>query len=170
MGLLPWTGGVQAATAHAAGYQAGATEPVMTPELMDRLIKRTLAATAKGTLDRSVSGLFALNDGTSNMPAKQLVKRYPGSSAGAENFRGLAFIVPVARPSDVVMLERGELVEVYLTDRTATLIDAGVVDARGARRITRDQAREKYQAVLKVFAKSASALPPAGPGPPRQDN
>src|SRR5688572_15197135 len=130
---------------------------VMTTELMARLHARTLASDkTNAVLNERLSGLFGINDGSKAFPALQIATT---TSDGNKH----AFNVPLkAGYNDIViMLRRPDSVDAYLTDRTAVLRAAAVIDGSGIRKIPIEQAMPKYQLELALFAAEAAKLPAA---------
>ena len=72
-----------------------------------------------------------------------------------------AFIVPIKDGSKdiVIIFARGEVLDVYLTDRSGVLRAAAIFDLAGIRLITNEQAALKYQSEMPLFAKGAEELP-----------
>jgi hypothetical protein len=82
------------------------TEPVMTEELMGRMIKRTLASKKDTVMDMKISGFLGINDGKENMPVRQVSEKVPEGKH--------VFIVPIKEGSKdvVVAFVRSKVVEV----------------------------------------------------------
>jgi hypothetical protein len=135
------------------------TEPVMTEELMGRMIKRTLASKKPTVMNMKISGIFGINDGKADIPVKQVSETVPEGKH--------VFVVPLKEGSKdvVLMFARGKVVEVYLTDKTGVLRAAAIFDLAGIRLITNEQAADKYNAELALFAKGAEQLPPTETSP-----
>jgi len=144
------------ATGWQAPQPAPKADPIMTEELMGRLVKRTLASKLDAVLNMRVSGLFGLNDGKADLPALQV------SMTNADGKR--AFNVPLkAGFKDIVlMFIHDGIGDVYLTDIGGVLRDAAVLDSTGIRRITKVQADVRYKTELGKWAREAVALPPLG--------
>jgi hypothetical protein len=144
-----------------SGLLQSRAEPLMTPELMDRLIARVLTAKNVGVLEKQVSGMLGLNDGTVEMPAKQLQKRIGDVKH--------VILVLLDRPALMFFLVlhekpgEAEYADIYVTDRSTVLRHAMVADVKnGLRRLSLAEAQSNYQAELKIFAAVAAALPPPG--------
>jgi hypothetical protein len=135
------------------------TDPVMTEELMGRMITRTLAAKKGTVMDMRIAGIFGINDGKADIPVKQVSEKAPEGNH--------VFIVPLKEGSKdiVVLFARGEVLDVYLTDRSGILRAAAIFDLAGIRLITNEQAAQKYRAEMERFAKFAEGLPPTGTAP-----
>lgn len=147
---------------HAAqrGLQAANEDhdPVMNAELMARLMTRTLASKKPTVLGKDIAKTFGISDGTADVPVLQVSEPLPEGKH--------LFIVPIQAGSKdvVIVFKRTDIVyyDLYLTDKTGVLRAAAVMDDAGVRLITNEQAAEKYKAELKLFAKLAQELPPAG--------
>src|SRR5688572_15399705 len=100
-------------------------DPVMTDELMGRLITRTLASKKDAEIDMKISGIFGINDGKAHVPVKKIGETAPEGKH--------VFIIPVKEGSKdiVVLFNRGEVIEAYLTDRSGVLRAAAIFDATG---------------------------------------
>lgn len=133
-------------------------EPIISEELMARLITRTLASKKPNTVGTRLSKIFGINDGTVDIPAKIVSEKVPEGKH--------MFIVPTQEGSRdiVIAFKRADNAygEYYLTDKTGGLRAAAVIDDAGIRLITNEQAAAKYKAELELFAKLAKDLPPAG--------
>ena len=135
------------------------TEPVMTEELLARLIKYTRNVEGTGTVSAKICKVLDLCDGT-----KSLTVKLAGTDvADVSHYIGL----PVnADSKDVlIMMQRGTFVEAYLTDKTGRLRAAAVLENGTARLITNEKAAENYKKELSFFAGEAASLPPAGTAP-----
>src|SRR5688500_17580772 len=121
---------------------------VMTTELMARLHARTLASNkTDAVLNDRLAGLFGINDGSKAFPALQI------ATTTADGIKHVLNVPLKAGYHDIViMLRRADSVEAYLTDRTAVLRAAAVIDGSGIRKIPTDQAMPKYQIELALFA------------------
>lgn len=135
--------------------------PIISEELMNRLITRTLAAKLDASISPRVCGIFGLCQPGQSMPAKQLSAKAPEGQ--------YLFAIPLPYNSKDVLvgfLSRTEL-DVYLTDRTGALRAACVDDASGTHLITNGQAAKKYEAGLSLLAELAVDLPPTTSEPVR---
>lgn len=130
-------------------------DPVMTDELMARLIKLAQEQKEPGIIPASICAIFKLCPGTAKMPVKMLE---------TENPEGHFFTMPWATGStDIVILHKHDnVIDAYLTDKTYTLRAAAISDAAGARLILNEKAAEKFKAELSLLAKEAADLPPTG--------
>ncbi len=165
---LDAAGWVAAATASPAAAQptpkaapAPKADPVMTVELMERLIKLTRNQTESGTFSAKLCKIFDLCDGTKDMP----VMLAQGDLTDGDHF----FAVPLKIDSiDILIAVRhGMLIEAYLTDKTGRLRAAAVLEKDGTvHLITNEKAAEKFAAELAQFAKEAADLPPTGTAVP----
>jgi len=132
-------------------------DPVMTEELMARLIKiaHTQPPAEFGAVSRKVCSIFNLCDGSANMPTKVLE---------TENPTGTFFAIPTTPGSkDIFLIKKladGHL-EAYLTDKSFRLRAAAIsISGTPAYLITNEKAAEKFKAVLSHLAREASDLPP----------
>ena len=131
-------------------------DPVMTEELMARLIKYGRGTQGPSRLDKRLCKVLDLCDGTADMALMLL----QGDLTDAEHFFGL----PLDRNSKdvLIMVKRDTVVECYLTDKTGTLRAAAIIENKVAHLITNEKAAEKYVAEMTQYAKEASTLPPTG--------
>ena len=128
------------------------TEPVMTDELMARVIK--FAQKQKpGLLSSKVGAIFNLCDGTAELQAYLLETEHP---------EGHYFCMPLTPGSkDIVIGHKHDgVIEAYLTDKTYKLRAAAISSLEGAHLITNEKALEKFKAELALLAKEAADLPP----------
>jgi hypothetical protein len=132
------------------------TEPVMTEELMERLIKYTRNAKETGAFSAKLCKVLDICDGTQNIPMK-LAK---SDSTDGGHYFGL----PAALDSKdiLIVVKRDTSMEAYLTDKTGRLRAAAISEKGIARLITNEKATEKFKAELALFAKEAGTLPPTG--------
>lgn len=134
------------------------SEPVMDEELMNRLITRTLASKKPAKFSARLSKIIGISDGTADIPVLQVSEPVPEGKH--------LFIVPTQADSKdvIIVFKRADnaYAEYYLTDKSGILRAAAIWDSNGIRLITNEQAAEKYKAELKLFAKLAQELPPAG--------
>lgn len=131
-------------------------EPVMTEELMARLIKYTRGVEGESTLSARLCKVLDLCDGTKELP----IRAAKSDSTDDLHY----FSVPQDPNSKDVLISviRPTHVEVYLTDKTGKLRAAAISDKNGARLITNEKAAKKFKAELSLFAGEAAGLPPSG--------
>ncbi len=132
-------------------------DPVISQELMARLIKRTLASKKEAVIIAQLCAAFDLCDGTGDIPAKQVSTTEPDG----KHF----FSMPIREGSQdiIIALKRTDVTFVYLTDKSGKLRAAMILDpVAGDRMIPNEQAAEKFKAELRLFAKLAQDLPPTG--------
>lgn len=130
-------------------------DPVMTPELMARLIKLADEQVEPGTLGASICSIFKLCAST-DIRVKQIE---------TENPEGHFMMYPWETGSkDIVIIKQNEdkSLDCYLTDKTYKLRAAAIWNSTGAKLIPNDQATEKFKAELSLFAREAADLPPTG--------
>lgn len=131
-------------------------EPVMTEELMTRLIIYIRKVKTTSSINAKLCKIFDLCDGTANMPYMNALS----DSTDGKHYIGMR---PEADSTDVVILVvRGSVMEAYLTDKTGKLRAAAIVDGAGTRLITNEKAAAKYKAEMTMFAGEAASLPPTG--------
>lgn len=136
--------------------QSGITDPVMTEELMARLIKFTLAENGSTVLDKGISKIFGINDGTVDAPVKQVSEPLP---------EGKHYLIVVDGSKDIVIAFKpatGSGVSFYLTDKTGVLRAAALMKDTQSTLVLNEKAAEKFKAEMKLFAKLAKDLPPTG--------
>jgi len=127
------------------------TDPVMTEELMGRLTKYTRNVEGTSTIVARVCKILNLCDGAKDMPLKL---------AKSDSTDGLHYFgVPAELDSKdiLIVVKRDTILEVYLTDKTGKLRAAAISENQIARLITNENAAEKFQAELALFAKEAAA-------------
>lgn len=133
-------------------------EPVMTEELMARIIKLTRDSRDAGSsVTARICKVLDLCDGTKDMPLKIVTS---DSTDGVH-----AFGLPLDPNSKdiLIMVMHDTVVETYLTDKTGKLRAACVLENRIAHLITNEKAAEKFKKELSLFAgEAAGSLPPTG--------
>ena len=145
------TAAAQPATNVSTNQPTTKTEPVMTEELMGRLIKYTRARVKTGTIAAGLCKVLGLCDGTKAMPFKIV------ESDIGDHYFGLP---PESDSKDILFfVVRDKVVEAYLTDKTGKLRAAAVSDDGTAYLITNEKAAEKFKAELALFAKEAADPP-----------
>lgn len=131
-------------------------DPVMTAELMARLIKYTRGVKTRSTIGARLCKMLEFCDGTTDMELK---------AAESEPTEGKHFFATPLDPKSkdvIIIVIRGENEEIYLTDKTGRLRAAAVVEDRVARLITNEKAAGKYKAELSLWAGEGLTLPPIG--------
>lgn len=131
-------------------------DPVMTEELMARLIKRTLASKIDTIIPAATCSVFNLSEAGHDLPAKI----YEGK---ARDGRKHLFMVPVEEGCKDIVIEfvyAAKAADIYLTDKSAKLRAAAHYDGSTIRLILNEAAAEKFKAELAVLAKHAATLPP----------
>lgn len=131
-------------------------DPVMTEELMARLIKFTLTSGKPTVMKKKISGVFEINDGTADLPILQVSEPLPEGKhylmlPSQEGSKDLVFAFKPANGGDVAL---------YLTDKSGVLRAAAIIGATETRLIINEQAAEKFKAEMQLFAKLAKDLPP----------
>lgn len=136
--------------------QTPKADPVMTDELMARLIKLANGMDEPAMADKVICAVFKLCDGTADLPVRQLQ---------TENPEGHYLMIPWAPGSkDMLIVSRNSegTFDCYLTDKNYKLRAAAIATATSARLIPVEKAAAKFKAELSLFAKEASDLPPTG--------
>jgi hypothetical protein len=136
-------------------------EPIISEELMARLIKFTMASDKDAWINPRTCATLGICDGTGNMPVKRIVATQPD---GQHHFMvplkvGSKDIIVAFKLTDIV-------VNWYLTDKSGNLRAAAVLDSTGIRLITNEQAAEKFKAAMQLLAKLAEKVPPTGTAAP----
>lgn len=134
-----------------------AENPIISEELMARLINRTMASKKESGISARTCAAFALCDGTGDIPAKRVSTTEPDG----KHF----FTMPTKEGSlDIIVgLTQNGVTFAYLTDKSAKLRAAAIIDPTGAVRVIPNEgAAEKFKAELRLFAKLAEDLPPTG--------
>lgn len=151
------TAGAQSATNVSTNNPPPKVEPVMTEELMARLIKVTRDQEETGAVSARICKALDLCDGTKDMPMKL------GSSDSTGDGTHYFGVPPQKDSNDIlIMVKRERSLEAYLTDKTGKLRAAAISENGVARLITNEKAAEKFKAELALFAKEAADLPPTG--------
>lgn len=131
-------------------------EPIMTEELMSRLIIFTSTEGANTFMNEKLAGVFGLNDGTKKIPVMQVSEPVPDG----KHF----FMVTTKEGSTDIVLgfkrATGGDTRAYLTDKSGVLRAAAIMSFQGTRLITNEQAAKDYEAEMRLFAKLAKDLPP----------
>lgn len=132
-------------------------DPVMTEELMARLIKYTRALEPISTLTAGFCKALGLCDGTKDIPLKLAESE---ATTDGKHYFGLT-----SDPNSkdvIIVVDRPERTEVYLTDKTGKLRAAAVSSKNGALLISNEKAAAKFKAEMSMFAGEAAGLPPTG--------
>jgi hypothetical protein len=133
------------------------TDPIMTDELMARLIKFTRVDPAIGSMPPRVCAILDLCDGSKDM-ALAMAK---GDRTDFEHY----FTMPLGADSKniiLVVVHNPHLMYLYLTDKTGKLRAAVTSDEKSVRLIMNEKAAEAFKAELSMWAGEALTLPPAG--------
>jgi hypothetical protein len=143
---LGWTG-----SAFSQSTRPAAAGPMMNEELMMRLITYTRDQSDSGsTVTARICKVLDLCDGTKDMPLK-LAK---SDSTDGIHYFGLPLN---ADSGDVlIMVKHDTIIASYLTDKTARLRAAAILENGTAHLITNEKAAEKFNAELLLFAKEAA--------------
>ena len=130
-------------------------EPVMTEELMNRLIKRAKASKRDYSITAETCGIFNLCTPIKELPARQILYKIPEGNH--------MFMVPLKEGStDIVIGFRTETTsELYLTNKAGTLRAAALGDTNGLKLITNEAATEKFKSEMQLLANLATKLPPS---------
>lgn len=131
-------------------------DPVMTEELMARLIKRALESQKDAQISANVCKTLAICDGAADMPAKQISR--------TDNATKHVIAVPLKEGSKdiVTFIKRSDTdIDVFLTDKTGKLRAAAYFDGTTVTLRTNESAADKYKAQMKYLASLANQLPPS---------
>jgi hypothetical protein len=129
-------------------------EPVMTDELLARLIFFARHTRGTGTVNAKICKVLDLCDGTSDIQMRLV------ENDGNDHFFAIA---ADGDSKDILfMVRRGGAVETYLTDKTYKLRAAAVLEGGVAHLITNEKAAAKFKQELSLFAGEAGSLPPTG--------
>lgn len=139
-----------------ASVQPPKADPVMTPELMARLIKLTEEQVEPGFLGGNICAAFKICAGPDNIKVKQIESENPEG-----HFMMIPW-VPGSKDIVIVKLNADKSLDCYLTDKTYKLRAAAVGNSAGVRLVANELAAEKFRAELSLFAKEAADLPPTG--------
>ncbi|MDD5303504.1 MAG: hypothetical protein PHS14_10380 [Elusimicrobia bacterium] len=135
-------------------------EPVMTEELMERMIKVVRDQTESGAIDVKICKIFDLCDGTKDMPVML------GISDSTDGQHYFAVPLKIDSKDIIIAVKHTTVIEAYLTDKTGKLRAAAVLENGSAHLITNEKAATKFEAELSLFAGEAAALPPTGTAVP----
>lgn len=147
----------QAIPAAVAPLQA--SDPIISQEMMTRLIRRASAAKVDAPIDPRICAIFVLPEGTCHA-AKQIVHE------GQDGKR--YFVMPLKEGSkDIIVAFKspsGDVIDSYLTDKSGNLRAVATSGRNGdnVRLIPNEQGAEKYKAHMQFLAKLAEKLPPTG--------
>lgn len=135
---------------------ASKADPVMTEELMMRMVIFAQSNEEIGSVRAKMCKILNLCDGTENMPLRLL----KGDLTDADHY----FAIPLDPKSKdiLIMVEGNKILTAYLTDKTGKLRAAGVLQNGVAHLVTNESVAEKFAAELKQYAKEAGDLPPTG--------
>lgn len=138
-----------------ASSQIPKADPVMTAELMARIISFAKSQEGHGLLDAKICAVFKLCTGTADLPVRQLE---------TENPEGHYFMMPTpADSTDIIIVKRnadGSL-DCWLTDKTYKLRAAAISRNGVISVIATEKALESFKSELALMAREASTLPPA---------
>lgn len=146
-----------------ASTQKSNPDPVMTPELLARLIKLARADGGVGTFSRSTCVIFKLCDGTKDMQVKLLE---------SENPEGHFFLIPLDPASKDIVFVRKDAdgtLNSFLTDKTLNLRAAAVSKEGVASLLLNEQALAGFKKAVSQMAKEAIDLPPTDTPVPAKD-
>ena len=138
----------------ANAQSAPEADPIMTEELMARLVKRTLESKIDMAIGVRESAILGLAEPGQKRPAKQIWIQAPDGKHYV--------MVPLTKGSkDIIICFRTKIdSHMYLTDITGVLRAAAVGNDAESKLITNEQAAEKFKAELLYLAKRATELPP----------
>lgn len=132
------------------------SDPVLTDELMGRLLKLIGEVTEKSTIPADVCALFKLCDGSARL---QILAIETESPAGD-------FIATVNKDDTTNILVIHKMddgsVQFYLTDKTRKLRAAVISEKQVGRLVMNETVAKNYEATLSHLAKEAQDLPPTG--------
>ena len=133
--------------------QTTSPAPVMTEELMSRMIKFTWDNGKSATISERVAAVLGAANGNDRLPVKQMSsKEFDG-----EHF--FSVLTQGARKQVIVSIKRDEGIDFYLTDTNGMLRAAAIWDANGIRPVPSERVGEKHRAELSIAAKFAKTLP-----------
>lgn len=137
-----------------ASTQIPKADPVMTAELMSRIINFAKSQEGHGLLDAKICAVLKLCNGTADLPVRQLE---------TENPEGHYFMMPTpADSTDIIIVKRNaDGLDIWLTDRTFKLRMAAISRNGVASVIANEKALESFKSELALMAREASTLPPA---------
>lgn len=138
-------------------------DPVMTPELMARLIKFLSEVEGNGSVAKQTCHIYDLCDGTADMPVK--LAEAETATDGALHYATFPASQLNSDSKDLIIVRKSNTtgaLESFLTDKTGKLRAAAVQSNGVARLITNEKAAEQYKKELAIFAREASDLPPTG--------
>jgi len=144
------------ASATIAAPPAAQADPVLTPELLARLLIYTRDVKVNGSVNARICKLVGMSDGTADMPMKMC---HTDFIADGDHYFS---IPPQTDSKDIfVFWTHGTTSEFFLTDKTLKLRAAGILVDKDLRLIPNEKAADTYKAQLSLFAKEAADLPPS---------
>lgn len=133
------------------------SQAVMTQELMERMIARTLGSTQVVDLMGNYTSAFGLSPTGEKLPAK-------GMQLITADGRYVFAVVLDREPTDIVIIfypKFGDTNYGYLTNKTGVLRATSFPDQPGSTpEIMNEKVAEKFREALAEFAKVAATLPP----------
>lgn len=137
--------------------EAPGVAPVLTAELMGRLIKYTRNVPGTSTVAAELCKVFDICDGTADM---EVLLAKSGDAANGIHYSGLP-LDPDSKDI-LIIVQRGYVIESYLTGMSRKLRAATISDGPGVlpRLVTNERAAAGFNAELELFAKEAATLPP----------
>lgn len=139
-----------------ASIQQPVADPVMTDELMARLLAFAATQDDPGTLGKNICVLLKICDGKTDLSVRQLETGRP---------KGLLFMIPAAAGSkDVILAYKNPdgSMDAYLTDKTYKL-RASVHAGDTYDLVPNEKAAARFKAALSHLAREAAEdLPPTG--------
>lgn len=136
---------------------APAGDPLISDEMLARLLKQMADQDKPGTIPAGVCSLFKLCDGTAKLPVRMVQTTNPKGDYMAKPWDGFPNTIVVAR-----RMEDGT-VQFYLTDKVTRKLLAAASSINGvATELQIASVNPTYEAALSHLAKEAADLPPAG--------
>lgn len=138
-----------------AKAQPPKADPVMTDELMARLLAFAATQDETTTIGKDICRTLKVCDGTADLVVRQLGTEFP---------KGLFFNIPTAAGSkDIIIIRRNadDSLDCYLTDKSYKLRSAAHVDTNVVI-VPNEKAAKEFKIALSHLAREAADLPPTG--------
>jgi hypothetical protein len=137
-----------------ASVRAPSSDPIMSDEMLARLLKLIADQQKQATIPAGVCAMFKMCDGTAKLPMRMIQTENPKGNYMAKPWDGNTDDIVVARK-----MPDGS-VHFYLTDKTRKLRAAASSMNGKAEVVLLETAKPDYEAALALLAKEAGDLPP----------
>lgn len=132
------------------------SDPIMSEELLGRILKLLANQTRPGSIPPEVCVLFKMCDGTAKLPVRMIQTDNPKGSYMTVKWEGPVDDIVIAR-----RMADGSL-HFFLTDKTLKLRAAAISENGVGRLVLNETLVESYKATAAHLAREAELLPPTG--------